>query len=376
MSRRGATSALPGGAVEAALAARWAAAPHGPLRLADGRPLRIIHPGIPGGGPGPDFRDAILEAGGDLLRGDVELHLRASGWREHGHHKDPAYARVVLHVVAENDSGGLATLHGGARAVPILVLALTQGAFPPPYTPPCAVEAAGVGPRRALERLGLRRLRAKAARAQWLTGASGPGQALWTLLLETLGGPTNRTAFAALARRLPLALAIEAMDAHQQDRALAASAALRGATGPLVLRRAGLRPLAAPGARLTVAGALAARLWPPGSAPAWPGLLTPGASHNDLTVPGLGRGIAVELVVNAVLPVALASGAWPEDVVQRAFLALPSPGTYGRLRPLERWLGRGGRPFGGAAALQGGLQLQRDYCAAGRCGRCPFSGTP
>jgi hypothetical protein len=369
-------AALPAGGSEAALAARWAAAPHGPLRLADGRALRIIHPGVPGGGPGPDFRDAILDAGEDLLRGDVELHLRASGWRAHGHHTDPAYARVVLHVVAENDSGALATLHGVARAIPILVLAPVQGAFPPPYTPPCAVEAAAIDPRPTLERLGQRRLRTKAARVQPLVAASGPGQALWTLLLETLGGPANRAAFAALARRLPLPLALEAMDAHPQDRALAASAALRAAAGALVLRRAGLRPLAAPGARLTAAGALAARLWPPGSPPGWPGPLAPGACHTILAVPGLGRGTAIELAVNAVLPAALAAGAWPADAVYRAFATLPGPGTYGRLRPLERWLGRGGRPFASAAALQGGLQLQRDYCAAGRCGRCPFSGTP
>jgi hypothetical protein len=363
-------------ASEAALATHWAAAPHGPLRLADGRPLWIIHPGTPGGGPGPDFRDAILDAGGDLLRGDVELHLRASGWRAHGHHRDPAYATVVLHVVGENDTGALATLHGGARAVPILVLGPAHAAGPTPFAPPCSSDPAALNPGPTLARLGLRRLRSKAARVQPLVAAAGPGQAFWTLVLETLAGAANRAAFAALARGLPLTIALEAMDAHPADRALAASAALRAAAGVLVLRRAGLRPLAAPAARLTAAGALAARLWPAGTGPGWPALLAPGVSHQVLAVPGLGRGTAIELAVNAVLPVALASGEWPEQAVRDAFSALPSPGTYGRLRPLERWLSRGGRPFPSAATLQGGLQLQRDYCAAGRCGRCPFSGSP
>jgi hypothetical protein len=79
--------------------------------------------------------------------------------------------------------------------------------------------------------------------------------------------------------------------------------------------------------------------------------------------------MAVELAVNAVLPVLAAGGGTTEA---EALLAhLPSPGTYGRLRSLERWLG--GAPFTGAAALQGGLLLHADYCTRGRCGRCPLS---
>ena len=40
---------------------------------------------------------------------------------------------------------------------------------------------------------------------------------------------------------------------------------------------------------------------------------------------------------------------------------LRSPGTYGKLRRLEAWLGGPGeRPFATTAALQGGLALQRD----------------
>jgi hypothetical protein len=90
----------------------------------------------------------------------------------------------------------------------------------------------------------------------------------------------------------------------------------------------------------------------------------------SLRVPGIGRETAVELAVNAVLPVALASGEWGEDRAIAALRSLRSPGTYGKLRRLEGWLAA---PFDSAAALQGGLLLHADYCTKGMCGRCPLS---
>lgn len=361
---------------ESALAARWALGVPGPLRLEDGRTLQIIFPGTPAGGAGPDFTGAILDAGGDLLRGDVELHLRASGWRQHGHAGDAAYAGVVLHVVAANDEPNRFTFHRSGRLIPMLVLDLSaQPAFPPPFTPPCAIATArGRGPAPALERMGLRRLRAKAARVSPVVAAHGPGQALYSLLLETLGGGANREPFAALARRLPLAVLLEGEPPSGASRPLALSAALKGAAAPLALRRAGLRPMASPGRRLESAGALIARWWPQGSDPGWPAALGPGLTWRAASLPGIGRSTAIEVVVNAVLPVALAAGALPGPAIEAAWNALPSPGTYGRLRRLESWLGgEATPPFTTAARLQGGLLLHTDYCTRGACGRCPLS---
>lgn len=357
---------------EAALAARWASALDGPLRLEDGRSLQVVFPGVPGGGAGPDFTGAILDAGGDLLRGDVEVHLLASGWRAHGHDRDPAYAGVVLHVVGANDGPGALTGHCSGRMIPVLVLPPEAPAFPPPFTPPCAVACRGGAlPGPALERMGLRRLRMKAARAAPAVAAQGPGQALYGLLLETLGGPANREAFASLGRTLPLAHLLEAA-AGVQPRPLALTAHLKGRAAGIALRRAGLRPMASPGRRLEAAGEVIARLWPEGAPPGFPA-----GVHGDaraLQAPGVGRSLALECMVNAVLPVALASGAWSEAGCEAAYLRLPSPGTYGRLKRLEGWLGgKGARPFAGAARLQGGLLLHADYCTRGMCGRCPLS---
>lgn len=360
---------------ESALGGRWAAAPRGPLRLEDGRALKVIFPGVPGGASGPDFRGAILDAGGDILRGDVELHLRASGWRAHGHHLDDFYAGVVLHVVAENDLGALSTFHASGRAIPVLVLPPLQGAFPPPFTPPCALRTAqGFGPNETLRRLGQRRLGMKAARLAPIVQAHGAAQALYAASLEILGGPANREPFAALARRLPLAALLERADENAAPRPFTMSAELKGAAAALAVRRAGLRPMAAPGKRLEVAGALFARWWALGAAPHWPIALTPASSSSRPLPPGMGRATAIELAVNAILPVALASGTWDEAAVSAAWEALPSPGTYGRVRKLEGWLATAGaKPFTTAGELQGGLLLHTEWCTRGGCGRCPLS---
>src|SRR3989304_5818394 len=71
-----------------------------------------------GGGPGPDFRDAVIQTPGGTLRGDVELHLRASDFRRHGHDRDPAYDGLALHLVFWADEGPHTLLAGGRRARP------------------------------------------------------------------------------------------------------------------------------------------------------------------------------------------------------------------------------------------------------------------
>lgn len=354
---------------ESALAARWRAGLRGPLRLEDGRALRVIFPGVPGGGSGPDFRGAILEAEGDLLCGDVELHLRASGWREHGHHRDPAYANVVLHAVAENDTGAAATLHACGRAIPVLVVPPELPQPLPGFAPPCTSAAtAGLDIAAVLERLARRRLRAKAAALAPLAANRGAGEALWRALLRALGGPANGAAFWAVGERVSLPAARECLVIGG---AAALAEALARAAAGLPLRRSGVRPAAAPAARLAQAAALAARLWPSADAPAWPApLAEPAQLPRPLAVPGLGRAAAIELAVNAVLPAGVAAGVWSEEAALALLRRLPSPGTYGLLRPLEGWLG--GR-FRTAAALQGAILLHREYCTRGACGRCPFS---
>ena len=70
------------------------------LKTADGKTVRVLHPGFSNAEGGPDFRGAVLQIGDDAPRsGDVEIDLRASGWRAHGHDKNPNFKNVILHAV-------------------------------------------------------------------------------------------------------------------------------------------------------------------------------------------------------------------------------------------------------------------------------------
>lgn len=62
--------------------------------------VRVIDPGRINPYSGPDFRCALMEFSKDgIRRGDVEIHLRESDWTAHGHHRNPDYGNVILHVV-------------------------------------------------------------------------------------------------------------------------------------------------------------------------------------------------------------------------------------------------------------------------------------
>lgn len=74
------------------------------LRLTDGRKVRILDPGTFNTTSGPDFFNAKILLDGFEWAGNVELHVKASDWWRHNHHLDPAYAAIILHVVAVNDA--------------------------------------------------------------------------------------------------------------------------------------------------------------------------------------------------------------------------------------------------------------------------------
>jgi hypothetical protein len=93
------------------------------LKTTDGRPVRIFHPGFISVEGGPDFGNAVLQIGDQPPRsGDVEIDLRSSGWRMHGHDRSPHFQNVILHAVWEKDGTTNATPANSSDHPPILVL--------------------------------------------------------------------------------------------------------------------------------------------------------------------------------------------------------------------------------------------------------------
>ena len=73
------------------------------MRTTCGRSLEILKPGEHNFHAGPDFFNASIRMEQLVWAGNVEIHLHASDWIKHGHHLDPAYDNVILHVVKEFD---------------------------------------------------------------------------------------------------------------------------------------------------------------------------------------------------------------------------------------------------------------------------------
>jgi hypothetical protein len=362
------------------------------LRTRDGVALRVIYRGRRVGGPGPDFRDAIIATGKELLQGDIELHVRASDFRRHGHQRDPAYDRVAVHLVFHNDDGHDTELSSGRR-VPVLALGdwldlrtqeirrlLSQ---PPRWEEPCrsAVPRLGaVASGAALDRLGEIRFRARTALAARQLRDAEPDDLLWSWTLEALGYGGQRELMAAVAGRLPWrALRPRLAGLRAAERAAAATAALAEALEasrlrvPLVLRP--LRPGNRPEARIRGAAALAARFAGHGIG----GYLTPylsGAARGRpasliraLSFEGaIGRARAIEVLANAVLPGLAAAGS---EAAEAAYRNLPLPVRYGAVRHIHSALGRA-VPLN-TQRQQGMLYLLKQYCTQGGCGRCPLS---
>jgi len=194
------------------------------LVTTDGRRVRVLFPGWWNLEAGPDFRHATVQIGGGPEQtGDIEIHLRAGDWFQHGHDDDPRYNNVILHVVLwETGSSGLAQTAAGGTT-PQLVLQhhlaeplealfdeLDLDAYPHNvgnHEGPCAALLGNTAPAvigNLLDAAGDERFATKARKfARW-SHRTGPEQAFYEGWMEALGYKQNKSAFRLLAQRLPL----------------------------------------------------------------------------------------------------------------------------------------------------------------------------
>lgn len=349
-----------------------------------GPPLRVVYPGARRRGKGPDFQGALLLGQDGLLHhGDVEVHLRAADWRAHGHQRDRAYDRTLLHVVWGR-AAPLARRSDGT-AIPQLDLSTC---LPRPLAellawfqrerrelpePPAWTRAEA---RARLEAAGLARFQGRSTVIQGDVVALGAAQAAYRHLAAGLGYVANQRPFRLLTELVPLGELrawVRELGADGAAQRLLAWAGLAGSPPPGGLPRsawvlAGVRPNNLPQRRLRALCLLVARLGddPAGVlaeavlAAARAGrprdlarlLLVPDSSPRGLVPPSLvGPGRTAEMVVSALLPWA---HAWAE-VADRPVLRWAAVECYRRYpRGADNALGRE------AARLLG---LERDVAA-------------
>lgn len=68
-----------------------------------GDSIQVLKQGNHNHDAGPDFEQARLNIGDVEWNGDVEIHVKSSDWNLHNHQYDPAYNKVILHVVWQKD---------------------------------------------------------------------------------------------------------------------------------------------------------------------------------------------------------------------------------------------------------------------------------
>lgn len=200
---------------ELAMSAAWHGALARNLRTVDGRQVEVIFHGHWSHGFGPDFSDAMIAIEGDgLLSGAVEIHGRSSDWVAHGHHLDPRYNTVIVHVVSRIDS--VETRREDGKIVPVIALGIPDevlfaidSRLPDIWTElggdVCAADIASREPERlrtAVWQLGDQRLDSRVRRFEGELCVSSVADVALRGILDAFGYSENRGPMAALADRL------------------------------------------------------------------------------------------------------------------------------------------------------------------------------
>ncbi len=358
------------------------------LRTRRGSEVSVVSPGEWNLGAGPDFRNAVLEIGPDRRRivGDVEIHLCPADWDLHGHGADPRYRNVIAHVTWRGgpDPGSLPS---GAVSIWLGPFVTEDPAFSPdridlsayPYSHlpseirPCEARLAHDPDlaRQILADAGRRRLRMKARRlvgrlcARAAADASARRQVFYEEVMTALGYSRNQAQFRHVAERIPIA-------ALPEDPS-AAKTAMQVAAGFEDWCRSS-RPNNNPELRIAHAADIFT------STPTMS--LADAADFSKAACRAMvsamcgdhfiGRGRAAAILVNVVVPFAIAEERtsevldWlpPEDISEP--VRLTAFRLFGRdHNPAALYSGNG-------LLIQGLLQIHRDHCLPTHpdCGRC------
>ncbi len=186
------------------------------LKTLDGQPVRVLHPGFRSVEGGPDFRGAVVQiSDAPPQTGDVEVDIRCSGWRAHGHDENPTFQNVILHVVWESGRPAAGTPPAlpifQALDAPLGELSLWLGSeaaqsLPENLRGQCCAPLRGLAGEQVtalLHQAARVRLQSKAAQFQARARQAGWEQSLWEGMFRALGYKHNVWPMQCLAELRP-----------------------------------------------------------------------------------------------------------------------------------------------------------------------------
>ena len=356
----------------------------------------MTYPGRPNPGAGPDFLDAVFVTdAGETLRGDVEVHVSARDWYAHGHHTDPNYNGVVLHVVLKPSA--VPAVQSSGTSPPSTFIVRGEEVSTEPTNP---VQSTGITAE-ALDVAGTERFLSKSrGYSHELAAADNADQVAYEAMMEALGYSSNRRPFLHLARQVPIDMLLALKAEPPSTRRKALQALLAGGAGLLHLvktestrdelsrlrrRLPAVRPLLPsswkmfrvrpanhPVNRVLGAAVLLEAMLDGGPMAGMRSVVSEktGAQIVDrFVVPGLiGKGRALDIVVNAVLPLTHSWAAVHRDLTLRnrcltLGAELPPPSENAITREMRSLLGvpKGRSLVSNALRHQGLIHLYRKH---------------
>ena len=196
----------------------------GDMLTVDGERVEVLDPGLLNTDAGPDFFNAKIRIGDREWAGNVEIHVKASDWKRHGHDRDAAYDSVILHVVYTDDCR---ISRPDGQLIPQLVLRCAAD-FNAKYRSmvdtaadlPCSSlisELPAIYLSDWLTSLALERLFDKADRVYSLVERHNMDwyEAIYIVLARGLGFSTNSDAFERLAMSIPLRYMLRHQGAYE-----------------------------------------------------------------------------------------------------------------------------------------------------------------
>ncbi|MDK2975879.1 MAG: hypothetical protein PWP06_354 [Candidatus Marinimicrobia bacterium] len=173
------------------------------LETLDGDLIQVVSPGTWNRHEGPDFRDALLFIGDKIREGDIEIHYQNGDWYHHGHHRDPAYDRVVLHVIFSRIDHSRIVVNSRKKQIPVC-LANYEAMDDTPFEAVCQPAWENLEDFfQILKSSGMKRLNLKVDYIRRRLARFGLDLLCWWGLFQSSGLKANRSAFNRLFLSFP-----------------------------------------------------------------------------------------------------------------------------------------------------------------------------